>query len=184
MFKLKSECQKVKGMLSPYIDHQLTSSEQGVVEAHLERCEACQRELESLRAVVNLVHRVPLVSPPRSFVVAEAVPKQRAAPLAVFSAATAVAVLLLAFFFVGDALNLFSSEVPVGVEERWGEAGLLAEPSPDMTGGAPDLAEAGYETVENWPFWQLEVAFSVLVVILAAMTLIWWLKRRKAAERG
>jgi hypothetical protein len=207
MFKPKSGCQKLKGMLSPYIDHQLTSSEQGVVEAHLERCEACQRELESLRAVVNLVHRVPMVSPPRSFTIAEAVPKRRAAPVAVFSAATsgavlllerrvaslavlsaatAGAVLLLAFFFVSDALNLFASEVPVGVEERLGEVGLLAEPSPDMTGGAPDLAEAGYETVENWPFWQLEVAFSVLVVILGAMTLIWWLKRRKIkiTERG
>ena len=46
------------------------------------------------------------------------------------------------------------------------------------------MAEAGYETVENWPFWQLEVAFSALVVVLAAMTLIWWLKRRKVTERG
>jgi len=124
MFKSKSECQKVKGLLSPYIDHQLTSSEQGLVEAHLEQCEACQRELESLRAVVSLVHRVTLVSPPRSFAIAEAVPKRRAVPVAVFGAATAVAVLLLSFFFVGDALNLFSSEVPVGVEERSGEAGL------------------------------------------------------------
>jgi len=184
MFKPKSECQKVKGMLSPYIDHQLTSSEQGVVEAHLERCQACQRELESLQAVVNLVHRVTMVSPPRSFAIAEAVPKWRAVPVAVFSAATAVAVLFLAFFFVSDALNLFASEVPVGVEERLGETGLLAEPSPDMAGGASDVAEAGYETVENWPFWQLEVAFSVLVVILGAMTLIWWLKRRKVMERG
>jgi len=184
MFKPKSECQKVKSLLSPYIDQQLTPSEQGLVEAHLERCQSCQRELESLRAVVNLVHRVPSVSPPRSFTIAEAVPKRRAAPLAVFSTATAVAVLLLAFFFIGDALNLFSSEVPVGVEERWGEAGLLAEPTPDMAGGVPDVAEAGYETVENWPFWQLEVAFSVLVVALGAMTLIWWLKRRKVTERG
>jgi predicted anti-sigma-YlaC factor YlaD len=192
MFKSKSECQKVKGLLSPYIDHQLTSSEQGLVEAHLERCQACRMELESLRAVVSLVHRVPLVSPPRSFAIAEAVPRRRAAPVAVLSAATAVAVLLLAFFFVGDALNLFSSEVPVGVEERLGEAGSLAEPFLDMAGAAgaepsPDLVGAGdeiVETVENWPFWQLEIAFSVLVVVLGAMTLIWWLKRRKVAERG
>jgi len=175
MFKPKSECQQVKNLLSPFIDHQLTSSEQGLVEAHLERCEACQRELESLRAVVNLVHRVPLVSPPRSFTIAEAVPKRRAAPVAVFSAATAVAVLFLAFFFVSDALNLFASEVPVA--EQFREDAVMLE-------GAPDVAGAGYETVENWPFWQLEVAFSALVVILAAMTLIWWLKRRKAAERG
>ena len=180
MFKPKSECRKVKGMLSPYIDHQLTSSEQGLVEAHLERCQACRRELESLRAVVNLVHRVPLASPPRSFAIAEAVPRRRAVPVAVFSAATAVAVLLLAFFFVSDALNIFSSEVPVGVEERLGEAELLAEPAPDAAGAAG----VSYETVENWPFWQFEVAFSALVVILGAMTIIWWLKRRKAAERG
>lgn len=172
MFKPKSECQKVKGMLSPYIDRQLTSSERGLVEAHLERCEACCRELESLRAVVNLVHRVPLVSPPRSFAIAEVVPKRRAVPVAVFSAATAVAVLLLAFFFVSDALNLFASEVPV--EEQFREEVLMIE-------GAPDVAGAGYETVENWPFWQLEVAFAALVVVLGALTIIWW-RRSKAVE--
>ncbi len=178
MFKSKSECQKVKGMLSPYIDHQLTASEEGLVEAHLERCEACRRELESLRAVVNLVHRVPLVSLPRSFAVAEAVPKRRAVPVAVFSAATAVAVLLLAFFFVSDALNLFASEVPVG--EQFREDALLAEPPPDVAGAGNETVEA-IETVENWPFWQLEVAFSALVVILGALTIIWW-RRSKAVE--
>ncbi|MBA7600567.1 hypothetical protein ES703_07625 [subsurface metagenome] len=178
MFKPKSECQKVKGMLSPYIDHQLTSSEQGLVEAHLERCEACCRELESLRAVVNLVHRVPLVSPPRSFAVAEVVPKRRAVPVAVFSAATAVAVLLLAFFFVSDALNLFASEVPV--EEQLREEALTIEGAPDMAGGGDETFEA-IETVENWPFWQLEVAFSALVVVLGALTIIWW-RRSKAVE--
>lgn len=172
MFKPKSECQKVKGMLSPYIDRQLTSSEQGLVEAHLERCEACRRELESLRAVVDLVHRVPLVSPPSSFAIAEVVPKRRAVPVAVFSAATAVAVLLLAFFFVSDALNLFASEVPV--EEQFREEVLMIE-------GAPDVAGAGYETVESWPFWQLEVAFAALVVVLGALTIIWW-RRSKAVE--
>ncbi len=155
------------------MDHQLTSSEQGLVQTHLERCEACQRELESLRAVVNLVHRVPLVSPRRSFALAEVVPKRRAAPVAVFSAATAVAVLFLAFFFVSDALNLFASEVPV--EEQFREGALMTE-------GAPDVAGAGYEVVENWPYWQLEIAFSALVVILGALTIIWWQKRRKEAE--
>jgi len=199
MFKPKSECRKVKGMLSPYIDHQLTSSEQGLVDAHIEQCQACRMELESLRAVVSLVHRVPLASPPRSFAIAKAVPRRRAVPVAVFSAATAVAVLLLAFFFVSDGLNIFSSQVPV--EERAGEAGLLAEPAPaptdagvpEITPGAgeaeptPDMVSAGdetFETVENWPFWQLEVAFSALAVILGAMTIIWRLKRRKADERG
>ena len=175
MFKPKSECQKIEGMLSPYIDHQLTPSEQGLVEAHIERCQACQRELESLRAVVNLLHRVPIVSPPRSFAIAEAVPRRRAVPVAVFGAATAVALLLLAFFSVSDGLNLFASEV--AVEEQLREDALILE-------GAPEVARAGYEVVENWPFWQLEVTFSALVVILGAMPLVWWLKRRKQAERG
>ena len=169
-------------MLSPYIDRQLTSSEQGWVEAHLERCEACRRELESLRAVVNLVHRMPLVSPPRSFAVAEVAPKRRAAPVAVFSAATAVAVLLLAFFFVSDALNLFASEVPV--EEQLREEALIEAQSAGADALAeppPDLAGAVYETVENWPFWQLEVAFAALVVVLGALTIIWW-RRSKAVE--
>ena len=178
MFKRKSECQKVRGMLSPYIDRQLTSSEVGLVEAHLERCGTCRQELESLRAVVNLVHRVPLVSPPRSFAIAEAVPKRRAVPMAVFSAATAVAVLFLAFFFVSDALNLFASEVPV--VEQFREDAQLPLPTPQLAGGA----DAVYETVENWPFWQLEVAFSALAVMLGALTIIWWQRRRKATERG
>ncbi len=160
------------------MDHQLTSSEQGLVEDHLERCEACRQKLEALRGVVNLLHRVPLVSPLRSFALAEVVPKRRAAPLAVLSTATAVAVLLLAFFFVSDVLNLFSSEVLD--EEQFREGTPLAQPPPDVAGAA----DAVYETVENLPLWQLEVAFSALVVLLGAMTLIWWHKRRKEAERG
>lgn len=175
MFRRKGECQRVREMLSPYIDGQLSPGERGLVEGHIEGCEACCQELASLQATVNLLHHVPIVSPPRSFAIAEVVPQRRAAPLTALSAATAGAVLLLAFFFISDALNLFSSEVLV--EEQFREGALMAE-------GAPDMAEAGYEIVENWPFWQLEVAFSALVVILGAMTIIWWLKRRKGGEKA
>ena len=71
MFRGKGEplCRKVRGMLSEYIDNRLDSENKSLVERHLETCEACSKELESLRMTVQLLHRVPEVSVPRSFTV-------------------------------------------------------------------------------------------------------------------
>ena len=55
-------------LLSAYLDQQLRAGEQLRVEAHLQRCAACRRELEELRATVRLLQQVPQPALPRSFV--------------------------------------------------------------------------------------------------------------------
>lgn len=68
----KRRCHKVRGMLSEYIDNRLDSEDRGVVERHLEICEACSNELESLQMTVQLLNQVPEMPVPRSFAIREA----------------------------------------------------------------------------------------------------------------
>ena len=168
MFRRKGECQKLRGMLSSYIDRQLSPSQSQRVEGHVAECEACRRELESLRAMVNLLHRVPMIACPRSFALAAVEPRRRPAPFALVGAATAVAVLLLAFLFLGDALNLFGPGL-LGGEEAVPTYQVMdagREPAPGVAGA--------------WPLWQLEVALTVLAALLAGATIFLWRRRRRA----
>lgn len=68
----KTRCHKVRGMLSEYIDSRLDSEDRGDVERHLEICEACSNELESLQMTVQLLNQVPEMPVPRSFAIREA----------------------------------------------------------------------------------------------------------------
>ena len=181
MFKRKSECQKLDRILSPYIDEQLSPSERERIEVHIEGCAACRRQLESLRATVDLLHRVPMVSPPRSFTIAEVVPRKRAVAFGALRAATAVAVLLLAFLFMGDALNLFEAGP---VEDRLTQQDSAATPTPLGGEGLdtePELTEGGGYT---WPVRQFELALVGVVVVLAGATAILWQRRRRGGEKA
>jgi len=145
------------------------------VEDHLAKCAVCTSELESLRATIDLLHRVPMVSPPRSFTIAEVEPKRRLAPFALASASTAAAMLAMAFFFVGDAFDLFGSRV---IEEG------VRQPTPLPAAEANkvlDMGGVGSQIVEKWPVWQIEIALIVVVVVLAAVTLLLWRRRRSSA---
>jgi anti-sigma factor RsiW len=174
MFKRKSECQKAKGLLSPYIDQQLSSSERVLVKKHLAKCAVCSAELESLKATVNLLHRVPVVSPPRSFAIAEVESRRRRAPFALVSTATAVAASAMAFFFVGDAFDLFGQRI---TEE--GVKRATPPPAPEAY-QALDAGEVGSQIAEKWPVWQIEIALIGVVVVLGAVTFILWRRRRRA----
>ena len=94
--------------LSAYIDGQLEPREQRALEAHLAECASCQDELEALRGVVALLHRVPQVRVPRSFALSEAPVRGTwwstgyTAPLRY---ATAAAALLLLAVAVGDLVT-------------------------------------------------------------------------------
>ena len=68
----KSECHRVRGLLSSYLDDRLSPVERDCVRYHAEVCEPCRRELESLIATVDLVRRLPAVTVPRSFRLIEA----------------------------------------------------------------------------------------------------------------
>lgn len=166
-------------MLSPYIDGQLSPSDREGMESHLEGCQACRRELESLRATVNLLHRVTMVSPPRSFAIAKAAPKPL--PAAVWSfgvlrVATAVAALLLVFVFAGDATHLFEGGL---IEERTAQQGTLMDGEVSDKGGTP---AGGEEYV--WPVSELELALLGVVVVLGGATAVLWQIRRRGGERA
>jgi anti-sigma factor RsiW len=173
MFKRKSECQQLRGLLSPYVDGQLSRSQSGRIEGHLATCEACHRDLHSLRATVDLLHRVPMVSQPRSFTLAELAPRRRPVAFRALRAATAVAVSIVAFLFLGDALHLFGpglvSEVKFG------------EDAP----GRLNAGEAASHAAEYvWPLWQIEVALLAVVVVLVVATATLWLRRRRGSEKA
>ena len=55
------------GMLSEYIDGELEPGARDALEEHLAGCPTCTEELESLRATVLMLRRMPEVEAPRSF---------------------------------------------------------------------------------------------------------------------
>jgi hypothetical protein len=108
----KDECSKTRELLSGYMDQHLNPEEGAHVEGHLRTCPGCREELESLRATVVLLHRLPEVTPSRSFAVAPVrpLPGRRALPALRF--ATAGVVLLLVLAFAVDQTNLFHAGDP------------------------------------------------------------------------
>jgi hypothetical protein len=176
MFKRKSECQKKRGMFSPYIDGRLTSSERERMESHIEGCEACRRELESLEATVNLLHRVPLISPPRSFAIAEVAPRRHSVAFGTLRVATAVAVLALVFLFVSDGVQLFEGGL---IGER------LAQQVTPVAGDGLDGGEVPAEGGEYvWPVSEIEMALLGVVLVLGGTTAILWHRRRRGGEKA
>jgi hypothetical protein len=105
----KDECSKARELLSGYMDQRLDPEEVALVEGHLGTCLGCREELESLRATVALLHRLPEVTPSRSFAVApvKPLPGRRALPALRF--ATGAAVLLLVLALAADRTALFDS---------------------------------------------------------------------------
>ena len=206
MFKRKSECHKLQGLLSPYIDGQLGPSDRERLESHLEGCQACRRELESLGATVKLLHRVAMVSPPRSFVLAEEAPKRspaaaltKAAPkmrhepaFGMMRAASVAATWRPAFSLgvlrvataVAAMLLLF---VLAGDATHLFEAGPVEErtaqqvtPMANEDIGAGGLSSDGEGY--TWPVRELELALSGVVVALGGATALLWQRRRRGEK--
>lgn len=58
------ECSQIQENLSAYLDGELDPGEEAELKSHLEGCETCRSELESLRSTVKLVRSVPRVPAP------------------------------------------------------------------------------------------------------------------------
>jgi hypothetical protein len=61
-------CLEARELLSGLLDDAVTESERRSIEAHLETCAECRRELAALRETVALLHRAPGVRAPAGFV--------------------------------------------------------------------------------------------------------------------
>ncbi len=103
----KDECSRTRAMLSGYMDRRLNPEELTRVEEHLRTCQGCREELESLRATVALLHRLPEVTPSRSFAVAPVKPVPGRRALRGLRFATAGAAVLLVLAFAADRTDLF-----------------------------------------------------------------------------
>ena len=103
----KNECSRTRDVLSGYVDRGLSPEETARVEEHLSRCQGCREELESLRATVALLHRLPEVTPSGRFAVApvKPMPGRRVLPALRFAAAGTALLLVLAF--AADWTGLF-----------------------------------------------------------------------------
>ena len=101
---------RVRGLLSAYIDGEVTEREARRVEGHLGLCGECRMELGTLRSTVDLLGRLPGLAVRRSFALSEA-PAPVASPPRFESLArlaAPVAAVLLVVLVVGDALGIVS----------------------------------------------------------------------------
>lgn len=131
----------LREQLSAYLDGELGPAERARLEAHLQGCPACRAELDSLRRTVELVGRLPAVSPLRSFrltsaMVREAGPRPALAGLRLLPAATALSALLL-LVVLGADLALLSRPQPAAFPSEArrevrveSEVGIQAERAP------------------------------------------------------
>ena len=142
----KDKCSQTRGILSAYMDQQLGLHEREEVEQHLKACRGCQQELDSLRATVQLLHRVPQVSPARSFAVTEAKPMPRWSPFPVLRTATAVVAAFLVLVFALDVVNVFEAG-PVSTQEE-GASSYDSEKG-GLLGDGASRAESGHQTMEG-----------------------------------
>jgi hypothetical protein len=135
MFRVRgvSPCRKVRGLLSEYIDNSISSEDKSFIELHLQTCDDCSKELESLRVTVQLLHRVPEVPVPRSFTVT--VPERKReralapAGLRWLRPATAIIAVALVVLLAGDFSHAFVNNAGV----KSGSNGTYVQLAPAYT---------------------------------------------------
>ena len=131
-------------MLSDHVDGLLPEAERIALEAHLQGCDSCTEELESLRATVQMLRRMPEVEAPRSFRIAPAAvtaptpPPERPVLLWAMRVSTAMAVVAFTVMIAGNVTGLF---------EGGGGDGEQAADSPAASESEPrDLMEESAAT--------------------------------------
>ncbi|MCH8206271.1 MAG: zf-HC2 domain-containing protein [Chloroflexi bacterium] len=100
---------RLRGLISAYVDGQVTESERSRVEAHLAGCEPCRSDLESLRTTVSLLRALPELRVPRSFALHEAPARVTPTSRLLWGTrlATAAAGSLVAALLIGNAVGVF-----------------------------------------------------------------------------
>lgn len=157
---VKSKCRKVRGTLSEYLDGTLNHEERNIIEQHLEMCQDCVDEFESLQMTVQMLHRMSAVPAPRSFAVTE-VEKSRPSifdpqnlrwlrPATAFVAIVLMVLLSVDFLIVGGAVpaveELQTPPVSVPAPDAQFDAGeLRGDMTSEVTPAPTPAPAAGVE---------------------------------------
>ena len=117
-------CSEIQENLSAYLDGELDPDEESELKSHLEGCESCSRELESLRSTVELVRSVPRVQAPSALKqrLSSATSFRRPAwrflnPVALASAAALIIVTVVAIFMLSPGHPGASNNLAIGPKE-------------------------------------------------------------------
>lgn len=128
-------CRRISGLLSAYLDAELSDEEMGGVRAHLDRCAGCRQELEELqetkRLLASLVWKTPRTELERLLVA-----RARQAPSPYSPAALAGALCRIATAPVRP--KTIVATVMLSLAGMWLASTRVESPT---EGGSPDLAE-------------------------------------------
>jgi anti-sigma factor RsiW len=156
----KKECDKMREMLSPYIDGELAPDGLLIVESHIKSCKACREEYDSLRKTVGLLRHMPDVESKRSFTIGETERRTMNGKLKALYTATALVAVLLALVFIGDVRHYFDASLL--------PASLWHRPA---------------EVVQYyWPVREVEFVLLGALIALAASTFVYWRNQHKRSK--
>ena len=115
---------RLRTLLSSYVDGEVSPAEAARVESHLSGCDECQRDLENMRATVGLLRAMPELELTRSFLLtAEPEPVRRSWTIQWGGAlATAAAAAVFLVLVAGDMTGVFEQ---TGLDAR-GDAASVA----------------------------------------------------------
>jgi anti-sigma factor RsiW len=158
----KNECDKIREMLSPYIDGRLNPDRQQAVESHIQSCQACRGEYDSLLKTVDLLRHMPDVESKRSFIIKEAERRAMSGKLKALYVATIAVAVLLAFVYIGDVRHYF-------------EVSLLPMPPGHQPADVRQYC---------WRIREVEFGLLGVFIILAASTFAYWRSQRNKNKSG
>jgi anti-sigma factor RsiW len=155
----KTECDLMRGELSAYLDNELDPDERMRVESHIQSCQPCREEYESLMKTSKLLQRLPDVKLRRSFTISEnqLAKKKSIDRLRVLPWVTAGITVILIAIFVGDLKGYFESK-----------------PSTTMPGTLPP----GFKQY-LWPVRATEFGLLGTLIATAIYTILYWFSRRR-----
>lgn len=130
---------RLRTLLSSYVDGQVSDAESRRVETHLTGCDECRKDLEDLRATVGLLKRLPELEVPRSFVLHSEPATVRDTGTFVWTTglATSMAAVALVALLLGDVLGLLTQAGRIDVRDVREPTGVLAAAAPAAAVAAP-----------------------------------------------
>ena len=141
---------RLRTLLSSYVDGQVSPVEAARVESHLTSCDECQRDLDNMRATVGLLNAMPELELPRSFLLtAEPEPVRSSWAVQWGGAlATAAAAAVFLALVAGDMTGVFEQTGLTVRDEAASVAATAVEAEMAVaadTAAAPTAASAAAE---------------------------------------